>query len=415
VIEKVFEKIDSIKIVKGAPNKELKEKDRDVIDSFIKFNDTELVRSDNISNFDEIFHVLARPLHFENLYWYREVVVFLTNPLYLNTLPNIDLKTKQELQNKLRKIPKLMQEVYDARLAMKDSWWYDEAGLIRRGIQCNGLIEGMINKFVIHIPHAGVEIPDNFRGEYLLSDDELEQNINQYADCKADKLYGELTKIYDSVINPYSRLFMDPERFFDDKQETMQVKHGLGWFYENAILEKKPLRTIKNKEKIAKYYHEHHAKLQALVEEKLELFGECVIIDCHTFSNERYWFHDKSLELPDVCIGYDEFHKDEIVIEEIKRCFSHSYDTKNIGINTPYSGSLVPSKYYIKDKRVKSVMIEINKKLYLNDDNITVTNQFIPHRYRLGNMYINRDPKNEKVEFIRETIDKINNENKTLS
>ena len=29
----------------------------------------------------------------------------------------------------------------------------------------------------------------------------------------------------------------------------------------------------------------------------MELFGECVIIDCHSFSNERYWFHDKDLEL----------------------------------------------------------------------------------------------------------------------
>jgi len=46
----------------------------------------------------------------------------------------------------------------------------------------------------------------------------------------------------------------------------MQVKHGLGWFYENTILDKKPLRTIKHKEEIAKYYHEHHDKLTSLVE-----------------------------------------------------------------------------------------------------------------------------------------------------
>ncbi len=386
MIKKVFEKIDSIKIVKGARNKKLEKKDSKVFDSFIKFNDPEIVGIQHISSFDELLQVLSRALHFENLFMYTKAVVFLTNPLNLNSLLNINLKTKQELQNKLRKVPKLMQEVYDARVTMKDGWLSDEAGLIGSGIQCSGLIERMINKFVIHIPHAGVDIPGNFRGDYLLSDDELDQNIYQYADLKADKLYGKLTEKYDSVINPYSRLFMDPERFFDDEQESMQVKHGLGWFYENAILEKKPLRTVKNKEKIAKYYHEHHAKLQSLVEEKLELFGECIIIDCHTFSNERYWFHDKNLELPDVCIGYDEFHKDEIGIEEIKHCFSHSCKSKNIGMNTPYAGSLVPSKYYMKDKRVKSVMIEINKNLYLNDDNLTVTNQFIPYRHYLGNI-----------------------------
>lgn len=34
-------------------------------------------------------------------------------------------------------------------------------------------------------------------------------------------------------------------------------------------------------------------------------------------------------------------------------------------MNKPYSGSIVPMKYYRKDKRVQSIMLEINRKLYL--------------------------------------------------
>lgn len=238
----------------------------------------------------------------------------------------------------------------------------------------------MFNKYIVHIPHSGLEIPKEYQDDYLLSTDELQHNIEQYADYKADKLYKALINKYDSVISPYSRLFMDPERFFDDTQESMQINHGLGWFYENAILKKKPLRSRKNKEKIADYYHEHHKKLTRLVEEKLEIFGECVIIDCHTFSNERYWFHDKSLELPDICIGFDTFHKDEELVKNIINQFKNY----NISINTPYAGSLVPSKFYKKESRVKSVMIELNKKLYLHEDNISIKNNFALFQAYLG-------------------------------
>lgn len=132
----------------------------------------------------------------------------------------------------------------------------------------------MHSKYIVHIPHAGLNIPKEYQGDYLLSADELQNNIEQYADYKADELYKALTDKYESVVSPYSRLFMDPERFFEDDAETMQVKYGLGWFYENTILEKKPLRTKVNKEKIAEYYHTQHNKLTALVQNKVETLGE---------------------------------------------------------------------------------------------------------------------------------------------
>jgi len=36
-----------------------------------------------------------------------------------------------------------------------------------------------------------------------------------------------------------------------------------------------------------------------------------------------------------------------------------------VGFNSPYSGTMVPLRYYRKDKRVQSIMIELNRSLYL--------------------------------------------------
>ncbi len=39
----------------------------------------------------------------------------------------------------------------------------------------------------------------------------------------------------------------------------------------------------------------------------------------------------------------------------------------HVRVNTPYSGAITPLCYYGKEKRVISVMIEINRKLYMNE------------------------------------------------
>ena len=36
--------------------------------------------------------------------------------------------------------------------------------------------------------------------------------------------------------------------------------------------------------------------------------------------------------------------------------------------NEPFSGTIVPLKHYRKDQRVQSLMIEINRKLYVRED-----------------------------------------------
>ena len=240
----------------------------------------------------------------------------------------------------------------------------------------------MNKHYLIHLPHAGREIPSQYLGDYLLSSEELQKNIEQYCDLYTDELFGKLFENFDGVKSPYSRLFFDPERFGDDKQELMQEKFKLGWFYENTILQKKALRGTKNKQNIRKYFDKHHQVLNDKTAEKLALYDKCTVIDCHSFSNERYWFHDKDLKLPDICIGFEEKHVDEKLVDIIKEEFKE-YE---IGINTPYVGSLVPTNYWGKDKRVKSVMIEINKKLYLNEDNATKSDNFEFIKNKLDNI-----------------------------
>jgi len=46
---------------------------------------------------------------------------------------------------------------------------------------------------------------------------------------------------------------------------------------------------------------------------------------------------------------------------------SHGY---RVEINRPYKGTTVPTRYHQKDARVLSIMVEINKGLYLEDNSL---------------------------------------------
>lgn len=218
------------------------------------------------------------------------------------------------------------------------------------------------NSYLLNIPHSSLYIPKKYFNDYLIPFSQLKQENKEYTDLHINKLFSKLYGYTGGIINKYSRLFMDPERFFDDTKEDM-AKYGLGWFYEKCILSNESLRTTIHKEEISHYYLKYHQQLETMVEKKLTQFNECSIIDCHSFSNRTYHFFDKK-DFPDICIGFDEFHKDEKLIKLIKEHLSEF----NISYNYPYSGSLVPLKWFNKDKRVKSTLIEINKRVYLNEN-----------------------------------------------
>ena len=93
--------------------------------------------------------------------------------------------------------------------------------------------------------------------------------------------------------------------------------------------------------------------------------GHCYILDCHSFHDDMKYTGYNVDEFPDVCLGFnDVVPSDEIVW--IKELFEKNGYT--VEYNVPFAGSLVPLKY-MGDDRVKSVMIELNRRIYYNDDN----------------------------------------------
>lgn len=220
-----------------------------------------------------------------------------------------------------------------------------------------------MKKLILHIPHSSSFIPS--KEGFLLDDQNIEKEILKITDWHTDDLFS--SEEDDMIVAPFSRIFSDPERFTDDAQEVM-AQYGMGVLYEKTD-DGKPMRKVSPelKEKILeKFYWSHHKKLEAAVQQQLDGHGQALILDCHSYPSIPFTRDlDQTPERPDFNIGTDPFHTPPELIALSREFFeSRGY---SLGVNWPYKGALVPLTYYGKDKRVHSLMLEINRNLYLQE------------------------------------------------
>lgn len=219
---------------------------------------------------------------------------------------------------------------------------------------------------VLHVPHAATNVPQEIREDFLLDDTALADEVRRMTDWYTDELFARPST--PTVRFPVSRLVVDPERFLDDAQEAMAAI-GMGVVY-TATSSLEPLRISPTREEreqlIANYYAPHHGDLTSRVESALAAHGECVVIDCHSFPSVPLPYEaDQSLDRPDLCIGTDRFHTPADLTERIKD--EAEQLGLSVAVNAPFAGALVPSEFYRARKSVFGVMLEVNRKLYLDE------------------------------------------------
>ncbi|MBQ8891994.1 MAG: N-formylglutamate amidohydrolase [Bacilli bacterium] len=222
-----------------------------------------------------------------------------------------------------------------------------------------------MNYVLFHIPHSLLKIPKQFWAICIKDKDYISSSNLFMCDFLTDKLVPNKCH---KLIFKYSRLFCDVEKFKDDKKEIMFQK-GMGVIYtqdcDNIITN--PNYEYKNKV-LKSYYDKHHNKLDKIVTNIINQNKKCIIIDLHSYSDEmvKKLFNIKNT--PDICIGIDNnYTSKELIDFTIKHFKQYNY---SIDINNPYVGTIIPNKFINKkEDKLLSIMIEINKRIYLNSKN----------------------------------------------
>ena len=222
---------------------------------------------------------------------------------------------------------------------------------------------------ILHIAHASRLIPADVRRTLLLDDEELDRELTRMTDAWTDELFQPAAGDSDAaVVFPVSRLVVDPERFEDDALEPM-AGVGMGAVYVSTS-HGAPLRaSLPDGERQAlldRFYRPHHRALEEAVGRELARTGGALIVDCHSFPSSPLPYEtDQDKHRPGICIGTDAFHTPA----ELRRAATLLFDSlgHEVALNTPFSGSIVPQRWYRSDPAVRSIMIEVRRDLFMDE------------------------------------------------
>lgn len=226
---------------------------------------------------------------------------------------------------------------------------------------------------IIHVPHSSRVVPDDVRADIMLDDAALARELNAMTDAftdviaerAAERVTGERPWLF---VNGLSRLVVDPERFPDEREEMNVV--GMGAVYTKTsggfMLRDLPHSEINTL--VDRFFTPYSAALANLVDERLSSTGTVTIIDLHSYPlvPNPYELHAGGPR-PEVCLGTDEFHSPPELLEAARAALISATPTGDIGEDSPFSGCYVPLKHHRSNDRVRALMIELRRDLYMDD------------------------------------------------
>ncbi|MFV0575909.1 MAG: N-formylglutamate amidohydrolase [Vibrio sp.] len=199
---------------------------------------------------------------------------------------------------------------------------------------------------ILNIPHSGTE---------TLGCAISQHDINRGTDWFTNELFSHPNT--DRVVQKHSRFIVDCERLPDDIEPLYQ--EGYGICYRKDFDGNELTIELPNKEAMLKIYHQHHKQLNFETRKILCYIPVVFIVDCHSFGD------DQIESDVDFCLGFNDDFSDFDMLAKMKNYLENlGY---KVGVNDPYSNAIVPNQFY-GNADVKSIMIEVNKRLYLTDD-----------------------------------------------
>ncbi len=221
---------------------------------------------------------------------------------------------------------------------------------------------------ILHVPHSSRAVPESVRGDIVLDDRELEQELDHITDSHTADIAAAASAA--SAVTPWrfvnglSRLVIDPERFPDEREEMLAV--GMGAVYTRTT-HRERLRAdgFDGGPLIDRYFHPYADAMARAVGERLDAVGRAVIIDVHSYPTRPlpYELHGAGRR-PPICLGTDRFHTAPGLLAAAEKAFAGFGGT---GLDSPFAGTYVPLDYYGKDRRVGALMVEIRRDVYMSE------------------------------------------------
>ncbi len=242
--------------------------------------------------------------------------------------------------------------------------------------------------FIFSSPHSGQIYPAAFLQSSQLTPTQLRSSEDAYvnelfahvADQGAHFIHALVPRAYlDLNRHPHE---LDPKLFASAlpdfaMQDSTKVKSGLG-VIARIVSEGREIYTNKldfedARTRINHLYFPYHEALRNLIASAQTSHQHAILIDCHSMpSGNLPGFRDIP---PDFVLGnqFDKSCDYELTHLVRARLQSMGY---HVSVNKPYAGGFVTKEYGKPQNGVHVLQIEINRRLYLNEQTLEKTSGF---------------------------------------
>lgn len=233
---------------------------------------------------------------------------------------------------------------------------------------------------VVDVSRSGREYPIDMRSPVPFT--AIHDNVSVYVeDIWADTPRFGGTMLYALFPHMYidanrHELDIDPDLVVASEwpvplQPTVS-KRGLGLLksksrYGEPVQEKK-FTFAEVEERMNLYYRPYHEELKSLIDRAKSAYGFVYHLSCHCMSAVGAPTHpDAGKQRPDFCLGdINGATATKAFIESVADTIRHQGFT--CSINDPYTGGEINRRYGNPAGGVESIMVEINKKRFMNVD-----------------------------------------------
>lgn len=228
-------------------------------------------------------------------------------------------------------------------------------------------------------PHSGSDYKTAFRAQSRL--DALVLRSSE--DAFVDELFAAAPLSGAPLLAAKTpRAFVDLNRAVDELDPALiegvtraphnpRISSGLGVIPRvvaggRAIYEGR-LKRAEAEERLSGHWHPYHAALRGLLENSHRLFGQAILIDCHSMPHEAIEVHGRvGAPCPEVVLG-DRFGAaaDREIVERLEAAFAAA--GLRVARNTPFAGAYITQAYGRPSRQQHVVQIEIDRSLYMHE------------------------------------------------
>ena len=234
-------------------------------------------------------------------------------------------------------------------------------------------------------PHSGKNYPPDFVAASRL--DAI--NLRRSEDSFVEQLFGAAPDIGAPLLHAlFPRAYVDPNRepfeldpaMFEDRlpayanTRSPRVAAGLGTIARvvanGAPIYRDKLSFQEALGRIRRHYWPYHTALKDLIERTRKRFGYCILVDCHSMPSSG-GPGDGAVDLAGVEIVLGDYHGQSCA-GRVTDCAQMALADEGFKVvrNNPYSGGFVTRHYGQPWQGVHALQIEINRRLYMDEDRI---------------------------------------------